>query len=213
MKNKHLNVFIADDHQIFNDAMRTLLNEQEHITVVDSATNGKDTLEKIRTLEIDLIIMDINMEPIDGLTATKTIKTDLPHIKVLLLTMHNQPAYIEQLKHTPADGYILKDAGKSELMKAIETIMNGQPYYSPVVVHQLLNQYRKESSESGELRLTTREKEVLQLILNEKTTRQIAEQLYISEQTVLTHRKNLHRKFDVHNTAGLVKKAIQMGMG
>lgn len=204
-------VFIVDDHKIFNQAMCSLLKEVQHLEVVGTAESGEEALLKLKEIVADVVLMDISMSGMDGMETTQKLKERAPEVKVILLTMHNQREYVERLKKTWADGYLLKDSGRTELLQAIETVVLGQTYYSPEIMDQLINEYRSPTATEQLPRLTRREKEILSLILDEFTSPQIAAKLYISEQTVLTHRKNLHRKFDVHNTAGLVKKSIQLG--
>ena len=159
--------------------------------------------------------MDINMPEMDGIEATKLVKTKHPLLKILMLTMFSSRDYIEKLLRAGADGYILKNTGKAELQEAIETLMNGESYFSKEVTERIMEglQKKKNMEKSTYLvELTEREIDVLKLIVQEFTTAEIAEKLFISTHTVETHRKNLISKLNVRNIAGLVKYAMQNGL-
>jgi DNA-binding NarL/FixJ family response regulator len=165
--------------------------------------------------EPDLILMDVNMAGMDGIEATKQVRKNYPAVKVLMLTMFNTRDYIEKVLKAGAQGYILKNTGKEELNHAIEKVMNGESYFSKEVTERIMEGLQGKKTSAYDpmmVELTEREKDVLKLIAKELTTQEIADQLFISFNTVETHRKNLISKLNVRNIAGLVKYAVQQGL-
>ena len=213
-----IQIIIADDHQMFTEGLISLLSSEPSLQVVGSAANGVELMEKLAHTPAHLVLMDINMPEMNGLEATKAMAEQFPDTKVLMLTMMNDPKLIEQLISAGAHGYILKNTGKEELLKAIQTIISGSNYYSQEVTNSFMESFRKKKtkptakSAAIPVQLTRREKEVLKLIVQELTASEIADKLFISQNTVDTHRKNLLSKLDVRNTAGLVKYALQNGL-
>lgn len=210
-----IKVVIVDDHQIFVDGVKALINEMENIEVVGEANNGVDLIDCLSRVAPDIVLMDVNMPIMDGIEATKTALEKYPNLKVLMLTMHDTREYIEKLLKAGAHGYILKNTGKTELQTAIETIMNGDTFYSAAVTKRIMESMQKKrvlEKRIGTAELTEREKEVLILIAQEFTTNEIADKLFISHHTVESHRKNLISKLQVRGVSGLVKYAIQSGL-
>jgi len=208
-------IIIADDHQMFIDGLKSLLNTNNQLEIVGEANNGKQLLELLANTPSDIVLMDVNMPEMDGVEATKQLAQHYPHIKVLMLTMFNTRDYIEKLLKAGAHGYILKNTGKEELFEAIEKVMAGESYFSKEVTERIMEGLqRKKTIEKDPMmvELTDREKEVLKLIVQEMTSNEIAEKLFISFHTVETHRKNLISKLGVKNIAGLVKYAFQQGL-
>ena len=204
-----IRVLIADDHQMFIDGIKSLLMDVPDIVVVAEALNGLKALSQLSATHIDVALMDINMPEMNGLETTREIVQRFSHVQVLMLTMHNRPHYIRQFIALGARGYILKNTGKAELIAAIRTVAKGQPYYSQAVTQTLVNSMQQAE---GQVRLSPREQQILELIVAEVKTKEIALQLNIGVETVNTHRKNLLRKLGVDNTAGLVREAITRGM-
>lgn len=206
-----IHLIIADDHQMFIDGIKSLLEHQPNILIIGEAQNGREVLELLAKKKADIILMDINMPELNGVDATKQIHKQYPGVKVLMLTMHNTKEYISQMISAGASGYILKNTGKEELIAAIEAIYRGENYYSKEVTLRIMESMKpkREQQYVGDVELTEREKDVLKLIVQELTNAEIAEKLFISHHTVETHRKNLISKLNVKNTAGLVKYAIQ----
>jgi DNA-binding NarL/FixJ family response regulator len=172
-------------------------------------------LEVLESKSCDIILMDINMPEMDGVEATKQVKAKYPSIKILMLTMFSNREYIEKLLRAGADGYLLKNTGKEELQEAIDNIINGESYFSKEVTERIMEGLQKKKIAEKNtyiVELTEREIEVLKLIVQEFTTAEIAEKLFISPHTVETHRKNLISKLNVRNIAGLVKYAMQNGL-
>lgn len=210
-----IRIIIADDHQMFIDGLKALLKTQKQFAITGEALNGKQLLQVLNTQDADIILMDVNMPEMDGAEATRQIKQQYPQTKVIMLTMFNTRDYIEKLLKAGADGYILKNTGKEELILAIETVYRGESFFSREVTDKIMEGLqKKKSAETDPLltELTEREKDVLKLIVQELTTNEISEKLHISTHTVETHRKNLISKLQVKNIAGLVKYAIQYGL-
>jgi len=208
-----IKVIIADDHHIFLDGLQSLLKEEEDIEVVGEALNGEQALDLLEKHEVDVALLDVRMPKMDGLEATKVIVKKYPKVKILALTMHKGKDSITGLLEAGAMGYVLKNTRAEELVKAIKTVHAGATFYSDEVTKTVMASYRqRKAAEESPVQLTSREKEVLRLIVNERTTQEIANELHISPHTVDTHRKNLLSKLNLHNTAGLVRYALENGI-
>jgi DNA-binding NarL/FixJ family response regulator len=208
----NIKILLADDHKIVRDGIKLMLESQPGIEVVAEVSNGKEALEILDDTLIDLVVMDINMPEMDGITATKEIKEKYNDVKVLALTMSNDDLHIRQMIQAGASGYIMKSAGRNELKDAIMTIVNGKHYFSDEATHSIMMDLVKgkgKSSSSELVHITDRELEILELIIKEFTNQEIAEKLFISSRTVDAHRRNLLQKTGARNTAGLVKYAFQ----
>lgn len=205
-----IRILIADDHQMFIDGLRSLLEGSDDISVVGEASNGRKVLEVCDELEVDIVVMDINMPEMDGIQATRELLRRHPSIKVLGLSMYNDREYISDILKAGARGYILKNTGKESLLNAIRTLHGGGDYLGEEVSRTLLSSFMKNTT-TGEVieKLSDREKEVLECIATGLTTHEIAEQLFISKNTVETHRKNLLYKLKARNTAELVNNAYR----
>jgi DNA-binding NarL/FixJ family response regulator len=205
-----IKIAIADDHQMFIDGIRSLLSKEKKLNFVYEALNAEDALSYIRKNEIDLLITDISMPGMSGTELTKKIKQDFPQIKVLVLSMFNDPAIVNEILQSEAEGYILKNTGKQELLSAISKIMDDGTYYSNEVMHLMLTQKRKSANQiQNKEQLTERETEILKLVCEEYTTAGIAEKLFISPRTVDTHRKNILEKTQSKTIVGLIKYAFE----
>lgn len=208
-----INILIVDDHQVLIDGLKALLENAEHIHIVEQALNGQAAIDALsQHTEINMVLLDINLPDINGYTVCRKMKAKYPEIKVLALTMHDEAGFITQMVKAGADGYMLKNTGQDELIHAIETIAGGGKHFGQEVTDALLSgmqSNKKVRSSSIIQKLTRREKEILQLIVDEHTTEEIAKKLFISNTTVITHRKSLLRKLDAKNTAGLVRKALE----
>lgn len=203
-------IVIVDDHQMFIDGIRSLLKKEKTLNFVHEALNAEKALGYLREHEVDLLITDISMPGMSGTELTKIIKEELPQIKVLVLTMFNDPAIINEILQSEAEGYILKNTGKQELMTAISKIMDEGTYYSNEVMNLLLQHNRKKIIETNiKAELTARETEILKLVCEEYTTAGIAEKLFISPRTVDTHRKNILEKTHSKTIVGLIKYAFE----
>lgn len=210
-----INVLIADDHKIFRDGIRSILEKEKDIEVIDEAADGNEVLEKLDTELIDVIILDIDIGKPTGIEVMEIIQDKYPEVKVLILSMIGLHDFVIQALEKGANGYILKNTGKDEVLTAIRSVAKGDSYFSKevssILVEQL-NRPRKAKKKSEGIPLTARETEVLQLIAQEFSNHEIAERLYISIRTVDTHRRNLLEKLNLKNTAGLVKYAIKKGL-
>tara|TARA_R110000868_G_C10732548_1_gene751736 strand:+ start:32 stop:685 length:654 start_codon:yes stop_codon:yes gene_type:complete len=212
---EQMNILIADDHKMFREGLAELLNKEHNMEVVGDVGSGKEIRELIGQQKVDIILMDIDMGETSGIEMTEEIKREHPDIKVLALSMHGDKSYIIKMLEAGANGYILKNAGKEEMINAIHTAANGNTYFSSQVSAKLLdhisNPLPAKKKKTEDTPLTDREIEVLVLISEEYSNPEIAEKLFISVRTVDTHRRNLLDKLGVKNTAGLVKYAIQKG--
>ena len=210
-----INILLVDDHNIVKQGLRAILESHPNITVVDEAGNGKEAIEKLQTnLLINFVIIDINMPVMNGIEATEIITKKFPDIQVLALTMLNEEYHIRKMLKAGADGYILKNSSKDELLKAVITIAKGEHYFSKeatniIMMDMVQGVTAAQEPQKEEVYLTDREKDILKLIAQEFTNAEIAEKLFISVRTVDAHRRNLLQKIGARNTAGLVVYAIE----
>lgn len=197
---------------MIRDGIKSMLDSKENVDVVAEADTGMKALELCRAIPIDLIIMDINMPEYNGIELTGILHDEFPDIKVLALTMMDQDEHIRRMIEAGASGYILKSSGNEQLEEAIHAVMNGDHYFgkdaTDVILKDLVDSGSKRKPGSSE-ELTDRELEILELICEEHTNKEIADKLYISTRTVDAHRRSLLQKTGARNTAGLVKYAIQ----
>ncbi|MBI4331457.1 MAG: response regulator transcription factor [Chloroflexi bacterium] len=214
--NKKIKVMIVDDHAILRDGIKALLSLQEDMEVVGEAANGKEALEKTREVSPDVVIMDIAMPVMNGLEATRRITKENEGTKVLVLTQHDNKEYIVPIIKSGAAGCIPKKAVASELVAGIRAINRGESFLYPSVAKTLIEDYLRQGEAIAQTdpyeRLTDREREVLKLVAEGRTNREIAEMLVISIKTVLGHRNNLMEKLGIHNRTDLVKYAIRKGL-
>src|SRR5690554_524660 len=204
-----IKVLIADDHRLFIDGLKAMLEGTSEIEVVGEAMNGQEVLAFCAQQAVDIVIMDISMPVMDGIDATKQLVKLYPQIKVLCLSMHNDRNFISDMLKTGAHGYILKNTGKEELIEALQALQSGESYLGEEVRKTLLNSFMKQDKMHPNEKLSDREKEVLECIAAGLTTQEIADQLFISKNTVETHRKNLLYKLQAKNTAELVNNAFK----
>ncbi|WP_440999745.1 response regulator [Fodinibius sp. SL11] len=207
-----IKILIADDHDIVRDGIKMLLEDEVGFSIVAEAENGVKAIESCEKDDVDLIIMDINMPEMNGIKATQKIKESFPEVKVLALTMMDEDQHIRQMIEAGASGYILKSSDKIELVDAIKTILDGKHYFSEdatqsVMMDLVKGTTKKDHTDPGNI--TDREKEVLELIVEQYTNQEIADELFISSRTVDAHRRNLLQKTGAKNTAGLVTYAIK----
>jgi DNA-binding NarL/FixJ family response regulator len=211
---KEINVLLVDDHQIIIDGLQSLIENAEGIRVISQANNGREALGILKILDVDVVLMDIDMPVMNGLDAAKIIHENYAATRVIILSMHGDRALIKELIKMGVDGYLLKNASKDELLNAIKMVASGDRYFSSDVTVSLLNDepaYNKTLTKSG-LKLTAREIEILKLIAEGFTNKEIGEQLFISHRTVDTHRTNLMKKLNINNVAGLISFAIKNGI-
>ena len=218
-----IRIIIADDHPLYREGLKGVLHTIEGFQVVGEANDGKELIHLVEKLspEFELIISDLKMPGLDGVSALKHLLIQYPDIRVLALTMHEEENFIMEAMQAGAKGYLLKGTARDELKEAITTVLEGEIYVNRKATHLLLSRLLQEGEKSSKPKpseflnpdLTEREMEVLKLIVcDELTNEKIAQQLFISKRTVDTHRKNLLVKLGAHNTVGLVKYAVKIGM-
>lgn len=210
-----IKLIIADDHKLLIDGLRPLIEKLNDIEIVSVAHDGIEVVQQAMTHKPDIIIMDISMPKLNGIDATRKILRDLPNTKVIILSMHADQRYIQESLRAGAVGYILKESAANEVNRAIAAVRNGEIFFSDSVrdkvIHQYLN-WIKEKEEATDSPLSVREREVLQLLAEGKSTKEIAEYLNVSIKTVETHRKQVMDKLDLHSIAELTKYAIKAGI-
>jgi two-component system, NarL family, nitrate/nitrite response regulator NarL len=203
-----LRIMLVDDHNLFIDGLKTLLSLSTDLEVIVEANNGEEMLRKLRLYYIDLILLDIQMPLMNGIDAVKQIKEHYPNISVIMLSMHDELSYVKSLYDMGVEGYLLKNTNQEELLTAIRKVADGGRYFSPDLISSIMQ--AKSDPEQVTMILTRREREIIALIAQEYNNGAIADKLNISQETVNSHRKNLLRKLNVKNTAGLVKYALQI---
>ncbi len=208
-----INILIADDHQLVIDGLKSMLQKEEQYQVRAEAPNGRQALDLIMAAPefFQLLITDITMPLMGGIELCKAVKAQYPHIKVLVLSMHNSISIVKDAVAAEADGYMLKNTGQEEFLKGMERIVENGTYFSQDILPVIFSTLQKEKSHPAKGTLSQREKEVLELIVQEYTSREIADKLHISKQTVDTHRINIMQKTNCQTLVGLIKYAIQSG--
>lgn len=205
-------VLITDDHQIVIEGLKLLLGSSPEIEIIGEAQNGVILLNKLKTLQPDLILLDIGMPVMNGMEAAIAVKEKYPDIKILILTTYSEQSKIKKMLKV-TDGYVLKDSGKDALLNAIKSVMTGKKHYDQRVIDIVMGSYQnKKSSTRQNISLTKREKEITTLVAKGKTTKEISQALFISPLTVDTHRKNIFSKLGINKAAALVQYAIDKGL-
>lgn len=210
---KIIKVVLADDHGIVRNGIKSTLSDAKHIKVIGEASNGLEAIDAAKRLQPDVIIMDVTMPEMNGIEATAQIQKKYPAVRCLVLSMHDKEEYVFKSIEAGATGYLLKDTGKEEFIKAIESVSRGEKYFSTAVSNVLVTGYlhkmKNPESDDSETGLTKREKSILKLIVNGQNNREIADQLDISIRTIETHRANMMKKLGVKNAVELVRIAIE----
>ncbi len=207
-----IRILLADDHAIMRDGIRALINLHDDIEIVGEASEGRETIDKVQELEPDIVVMDIAMPGMDGLEATRRIKNKYPKVKVLVLTQYNNREYILSAIKAGAAGYVPKRALGSDLISALRAIQRGESFLYPSAAAALIEDYRQQAEVEPYDRLTAREREVLKLIAEGRTSREVADILFISLKTVQGHRAKIMEKLDIHNRTELIKYAMRKGL-
>lgn len=207
-------VVLADDHAMLRDGLRMVLDSHSEFTVVGEAEDGRQALELVERLHPDIVIMDIAMPNLNGAEATRLIKRRYPLTKVVILTMHQSPEYLAQIIDAGAIAAVLKSAAGTELISAVQAAARGESYFSPAIAKMMEEDYRFYRSTQGddEDHLTQREREVLQLVAEGRTNKEISERLGLSIKTIQTHRSHVMQKLNAHDRMDLVMYAIQHGI-
>ncbi|MBA3012750.1 MAG: response regulator transcription factor [Proteobacteria bacterium] len=210
-----IKAIIADDHAIIREGLKSLL-EKKGIQVLDIAQNGREAVEKAIALKPDVMLMDISMPGLNGVEATARIKQEVPHIKIIALSMHSSKTNIDKMFAAGASGYILKESAFSELYDAIQEVLSGNFYLTPSIARMYVDSQGDIFSSSTEFpkfnKISKKEREILQLVAEGETTRDIAEELSVSIKTIETHRRNIMKKLNIFSVAGLTKFAIKEGI-
>ncbi len=209
-----INVFIIDDHKMVIEGLSLLLDNCPAVQVSGYALNGKDGIEILKEKPVDVVLLDVNMPDLNGIETCKLLLKQNPNLKIIAISMHKEGSLIKLMLKSGAKGYVLKNAGQDEVIDAIKTVYSGGTYLDETVSEIILNSAMGSSDkkENPFPTLSRREKEVLTLILDECTTHEIADKLFISFGTVETHRRNMMVKLGARNTAGLVKIALEYGL-
>jgi two-component system, NarL family, response regulator NreC len=209
-----IKIILADDHTMLRHGLSTSFEQVKDVEVIGQATNGHSVIEMVKDLSPDVVVMDICMPELNGIEATRTITKDYPNVKVIGLSMHESDKYIREMFRAGACGYLLKNCPFEELIEAIKTVIGGKTYISPSIGNMVIKDYTspQQESESAFSVLSQREREVLQLFAEGKTTKQIAGSLFISPKTVEAHRLRIMNKLNIDNIAQLTKYAIQEGL-
>ncbi|EIM62207.1 response regulator [Desulfobacter postgatei] len=210
-----LKVLITDDHAIIREGLRSLL-ENKGIQVIDIAKNGREAVEKAIILKPDIVMMDISMPDLNGVEATAKIRKEVPHTRVIALSMHSSKKIVDKMFDSGASGYILKVSAFDEIYDAIQEVLRTNFYLTPVIARMCTNDLGKDLSackaQTQFNKISRKERKVLQLIAEGKKTRDLAETLGVSIKTVETHRRNIMKKLNIFSVAGLTKYAILEGI-
>ena len=211
-----IRVLIADDHKIMLAGLRSLLEKQTDLEVVAEAENGRKAVQMALEKKPDVVVMDVSMPDLNGIEATMQIIDGLPETRVIALSMHSDKRFVLGMLQAGASGYLLKDCASQELATAIHQVAGGKKYLSPeitgVVIDDFLRGGTPEKAATSKTHLSAREREVLQLIAEGWSTKQIASHLYVSIKTIETHRRQIMKKLDLHSIADLTKYAIREGL-
>lgn len=211
---KTIRVLLADDHALVRAGIRSLLEKLPYIEVVGEASNGREALALIRSKAPTLALMDIAMAGLNGLDAAARLVQEFPKVKVIILSMHANEEYVMQALRAGVSGYLVKDAATVELELAIQAVSRGETYLSPAISRKIIDDYlhRVNDKQQPVAQLTPRQREILQLIAEGESTKEIAFMLKLSVKTVETHRAQLMDRLNIHDVAGLVRYAMRIGL-
>jgi DNA-binding NarL/FixJ family response regulator len=209
-------VVIAEDHKLFRDGLKSMLSSRDDLHVVGEAQDGLEAIRCVKHNKPDLLLLDLSMPRLSGISVMKDIKSQFPKVKILALTIHESDQYVLEAFEAGADGYCIKDAGRDELMVAINSVLEGKTYISPGIADNVLEGYLEENkrlkTKTAWDTVTRREREVLKLLAEGYLNKEIAEFLHISVKTVEKHRANIMNKLDLHNASTLTAYAIEKGL-
>ncbi|MEJ1239269.1 response regulator transcription factor [Chryseolinea sp. T2] len=210
-----IRIFLADDHMVIRDGLRALLERNGSYAIVGEASNGSEALERVATTTPDVIFLDLSMPGMNGMDTARRLREEFGNVKVVILSMHNELEYIVQCLEHDVMGYVVKNDGGKEVIKALEAVVAGRKYYSDAVAQAIMGKYRQQRAEvlnrkQVVVEITNREKQVMEHLAQGHTNSRIADDLFISIRTVETHRANLMRKLEAKNCVELVNKAREL---
>src|ERR1043166_1183327 len=208
---KRTRILLADDHAVVRQGFKMLLGAQPDMEIVGEASNGREAVETAEALRPDIVVMDVAMPELNGIEATRRLASSTPHARVIALSMHKDSVYVREILRAGARGYLLKDSGAEDLVSAIRAVARGESYLSPAVSNAVLDDYRRHASHPTDL-LTSREREVLQMLAEGKTNKEIAGVLNLSVYTVDAHRGRIMEKLNLHSINELVRFAVRNGV-
>ena len=208
---KRTRILLADDHAVVRQGFKMLLGAQPDMEIVGEASNGREAVEEAGKLRPDVVVMDVAMPELNGIEATRQLAATTPHARVMALSMHKDSVYVREILRAGARGYLLKDSGAEDLVNAIRAVARGESYLSPAVSNAVLDDYRKHVTNPIDL-LTSREREVLQMLAEGKTNKEIAGVLNLSVYTVDAHRGRIMEKLNLHSINDLVRFAVRNGV-
>ncbi len=211
MDQKKTRVLLADDHSIVRQGFRMILSAQPDFEVIGEAANGREAVQLAEELKPDVAVMDVSMPELNGIEATRRISEVSPRTRVVALSMHKDSVYVREILRAGARGYLLKDAMDTDLIGAVRAVARGEGYISPAVSEAVLSDYRKHVTDPLDL-LSSREREVLQMIAEGKTNKEIANELNLSVYTVEAHRGRIMEKLNLHSTGDIVRFAVRNGL-
>lgn len=206
-----IRILLADDHSVVRQGFRLILDAQKSMEVIGEASTGREAVEKVDELQPDVVVMDVAMPELNGIEATRRIMQANPRTRILALSMHKDAVYVREILRAGARGYLLKDAIDSDLVKAVEHVASGDGYVSPAVADSVLDDYRRHVTDPVDL-LSSREREILQLIAEGKTNKDVAGLLNLSVHTVDAHRGRIMEKLNLHSAGELVRFAMRKGL-
>jgi DNA-binding NarL/FixJ family response regulator len=215
MTDKHT-IVIAEDHQLFREGLKSMLGADENLEVIAETEDGLEAIRSVRKAQPDLLLLDLSMPRLSGISVIKDVKAEFPDVKILALTIHESDQYVLEAFEAGADGYCIKDASREELMLAIRSVLEGHRYISPGIADNVMEGFlegrKKLKKETTWDTITQREREVLKLLAEGYLNKEIAELLSISVKTVEKHRANIMGKLDLHNASALTAYAIERGL-
>ena len=211
MQAKQIRILLADDHSVVRHGFRRILEAQVDMEVVGEVSNGREAVDQASVLQPDVIIMDVTMPELNGIEATRRIAQSVPRARVLALSMHRDAVYVREILRAGARGYLLKDSSEADLIAAVRSVAKGEGFLSPAIAHAVLTDYRKHVTNPIDM-LTSREREVLQLVAEGKTNKEIASGLNLSVYTVEAHRGKIMEKLNLHSVSEMVRFALRNGL-
>jgi two-component system response regulator NreC len=208
---KRIRILLADDHGVVRQGFKMILGAEADMEIVGEAANGREAVELAERLKPDIVVMDVAMPELNGIEATRRLAEAAPHARVLALSMHKDSVYVRETLRAGARGYLLKDSGANDLVAAVRAVASGEGYLSPAVSNAVLDDYRRHVTNAIDL-LTSREREVLQMLAEGKTNKEIAATLNLSVYTVDAHRGHIMEKLNLHSINELVRFAVRNGL-